>query len=556
MKRGDTGQLHAVKAMATAALALVTCVGLTGPAKAQAPSAGEKTPTGSSAQPTQAKPAPSPGSFENGAAEHGSQPTAIHIIPPSRGHRERLSGRIEIQTLIIDPSIETVEFLLDGSRTRRVTKKPYTTRVKLADPAREQALEVRGYDAQGQHLGRDSIVLNRVNTAFTVRIAEIRRVKVGDYAMVRVEAAVSVPRSASLARVEFYRGQHLVEALRDFDEEAAPDAPRTIAVECLMESAPADDFIRVVAKLADGREWEDAELLQGADYRGEIDVQLVQLQVLVTNRKGNPASDLEPDDFQVWENGEKRPVEGLHHAGDIPLVLGLALDSSSSVLPIRRHLIDLSARFLETALSSGDRAFLVHFNQTVRVLQPPTGHTQLLTSRLNYLDPKGGTALNDAILFSLLQYRAEPGRRALVVVTDGFDEHSRSEPNQSADFAERLGLPIYFIQLNRSNTRDLVNRARGRSHSATSRLREHRRAQQHLLRISEQTGGRLFTIELFTGSAPWTEQLKQVFDQIQDDLRRQYVLTYYSNQPPGAAIVPEVRVTRRGLTLRSAVPLE
>jgi len=141
-------------------------------------------------------------------------------------------------------------------------------------------------------------------------------------------------------------------------------------------------------------------------------------------------------------------------------------------------------------------------------------------------------------------------------VTDGFDEHSRSEPNQSADFAERLGLPIYFIRLNRSNTRDLVNRARGRSHSATSRLREHRRARQHLLRISEQTGGRLFTIELFTGSAPWTGQLKQVFDQIQDDLRRQYVLTYYSSQPPGVAILPEVRVTRRGLTLRSAVPLE
>ena len=309
---------------------------------------------------------------------------------------------MEIQTLIVDPLITAVEFFLDGNRTARVTKKPFTTDVELAEPPREQALEVRGFDVQGKHLGSDRIVVNRLDVTFAVRILEIRPEQAGEYAMARVKAAVAVPRSAKLERVEFYRGEHLVEALRSFGDETATGAPRTVAVESLMEWVAADGFVRVVARLADGREWEDAELLQGAEYRGEIDVQLVQLQVLVTDRNGNPASNLRPEDFEVRENGARRPVEGLHRAGDelnavdtspnrkeriqhdrrqVPLVLGLAIDSSGSVLPIRDRLIEVSAGFLEAALAPGDRAFLVHFNDTVRVLQPLSGSKALLASQ-------------------------------------------------------------------------------------------------------------------------------------------------------------------------------
>ena len=560
MTFAGSDHVHVTQAMVVTALALAACVSLPGPAKAQVAPAGDQTAAGSTVQPAQAKPRPAPGSPVNAVAKRNDQPTAIRIIPPGRRNRERLSGRVEIQTLIIDPLVKEVEFFLDGRRTSRITRKPYTTDVELADPPREQTLEVRGYDARNKYLGSDRIILNRLDAAFAVRIVEVRRVQEGGYAAFRVEAAVSAPRSASLVQVEFYRGQHLIEVLRDFGGGTVPGAPRTITVETLMESVAADDFVRVVAILADGREREDAELLQGADYRSEIDVQMVQLQVLVTDREGNPASSLTPDDFEVRDNGARRPVEDLHRASDIPLVLGLAIDSSSSVLPIRERLIDVSAGFLKAALSSDDRAFLVHFNDTVRVLQPLSSSKGLLVRHLHYLSPRGGTALNDAILFSLLQFRNEPGRRALIVVTDGVDEHSRSEPKQSADFAERLGLPIYFIELDHVNRRVVIPGQDRRTSFITSLItappRVQRNARKRLRRISRQTGGRLFTIGLFAGTSPLAEQLKQVFDQIQEDLRHQHVLTYYSDQPPGAAIEPEVRLTRRGLTLRSAVPLE
>ena len=156
-----------------------------------------------------------------------------------------------------------------------------------------------------------------------------------------------------------------------------------------------------------------------------------------------------------------------------------------------------------------------------------------------------GTALNDALLFSLLQYGREPGRRALVVVTDGVDQHSRSKPKQSSAFAERLGLPIYFIELDGGAGSRRVSRGLGRV--------MHRK---RLRNISRQTGGRLFQIDLSSDTPPWTERIEQVFDQIENDLRHQHVLTYYTDQADGAAIERSVRMTRRDLKLRSAVPVE
>ena len=483
------------------------------------------------------------------------QPAAIRIVPPEQRYGELLSGRVEIQTLIVDPLVGEVEFFLDGKRKKRVRKRPFTTRVVLADPPREQTLEALAYDREDGYLGRDEILLNPIDGPFAVRITNIRGTQANGDPAIQVVASVSLPRSTTLERVEFYRSEHLVATTRAFGEEEAPGDARTIPIEALIEDGRPDDFIRVVAKLADGREREDAELIQGADYQSEIDVQLVQFQVLVTDRDGNPVSGLSPEDFEIRDNGRKRPAVALHTAYDVPLVLGLAIDSSDSMLSTWRRLKYIARGFLEAALEPGDGSFLVDFDHTVRLVQPLTGDQPLLSSRLDHLIPLGGTALNDGLLFALLQYRNEPGRRALVVITDGADQHSRSRPEQSADFAKRLGLPIYFIELDASAPAATAPSGGFVAVNAKSRHQRHR-ARKRLIEISGKTGGRLFRIELHTNTPRWTERIEQVFEQINQDLRHQHVLTYYSDQPPGAAIEPEIRVTRRGLKLRSAAPLE
>ena len=479
------------------------------------------------------------------ASAPGAQRKMIHIVPPTRGYLQPFSGRVEIQTLIIHPLITAVDFLLDGERAWRAAKRPYIGHVELAEPARRQELEVRGYDALGEVIGTDRMILNQPDVPFRVRIATMRRVEANGYDAVRVGVEVSMPRSATLEQVAVYRGDRLVETVSHFGKAATPGVPRTIPVDVQMEYGSADDFIRVTATLASGRESEDAQLLQGADYQSEIDVQLVQLQLLVTDSDGNPVSGLAPGDFEIRENGRERAAVALHTAVDVPLVLGLAIDTSDSIVPIWSQVRTVSAGFLAASLSAGDRAFVVDFAGTVRLACELTGYQQLLQSRLRSLTPRLGTALNDAILFSLLQYGREPGRRALVVVTDGVDRHSRSKPKQSSAFAERLGLPIYFIQLDRGTRRRSVSRAIER--------------RQHLRRLrdmSRQTGGRLFDIDLSGDTPPWTERIERVFEQIEEDLRHQHVLTYYTDQRQGVATERSVRVTRRGLKLRSAVPVE
>ncbi|MCY3970529.1 MAG: VWA domain-containing protein [Acidobacteria bacterium] len=485
--------------------------------------------------------------------ERLAEPAAIRIVPPRGGYRELLSGSHGFQTLVIDSRIAAVDFIVDGQLAAVTRRPPFATDLELAEPPREQTLEVRAWGPGREYVGNDTVVLNRLDRPFAVRIAAIRPEHSGENAPVRVGAAVSVPMNAVLERVEFYRGEELVSTLADFEEKRTLQRPGTVPVGTLIADIGPNDFVRVSAHLADGREREDAQLLQGADYRSEIDVQLIQIQVLVTDRRGNPVSALSAGDFEIRENGQPRPVEGLHTARDVPLVLGLAVDSSDSVLPIWRELHSIAASFLETALTPGDRAFIVDFDDAVRLLQPLTEDRDLLPRALGRLTPWGGTAVNDGLLFSLLQYGHEPGRRALVVITDGVDTRSRTRPGQSADFAERLSLPIYFIELDQSDDTFKPNDPFG---IWTSTMRRQQDSRRRLRWISKQTGGRVFAIPLLTDDPPWVERIEQVFDQIKEDLRHQHVLTYYSDRAPGAPIEPEIRMTRRGLRLQSAVPLE
>lgn len=465
-----------------------------------------------------------------------ARPATIRILPPERGHRELLSGRVLIQTLTIDPQITAVEFLVDGEEAARSNRAPFEARIELADPPREQTIEVRARGARGGYAGEDRIVLNRLDPPFAVRIAQIRpgRSEEGEEA-VRVEVGIAVPRAETLERVEFYRTERLVAAFEEFEGEAGPSGVRSVTADVPTSGVTPQDFVRVVARLGNGRELEDVQLLQGEDFQAEIDVQLVQLQVLVVDRAGNPVAGLTPEDFEVREDGARRQVENLYISNDVPLALGLAIDSSGSMEPIWQQTNAIAAAFLEGALTWRDQAFLVDFDSTLRLVQPLTDSKPSLARGLERLFPQGGTVLYDAILFSLLQYGETPGRRALVVVTDGFDGGSRADPTRAIDFGKRLGVPVYVVAM--------------RSIGFGPTTMDEANLRNSMRLITGPTGGRLFQIESI-------DQMASVFDHIEEELRRQYVLTYYSERPFGAAVEPEVRVTRKGLRVRSALPLE
>ena len=156
--------------------------------------------------------------------------------------------------------------------------------------------------------------------------------------------------------------------------------------------------------------------------------------------------------------------------------------------------------------------------------------------------------LYDSILFSMLQYEGEHGRRALIVLTDGVDSESRSDPRRAIEFGRRLGVPVYVVALSGTSG---TAAGPGWQHSSarTTASLEEAAARNELRLITDPTGGRLFHVVT-------PEQMSRAFAEIQEELHRQYVLTYYTERQPGEGGAPEVRVKRAGLEVRSAVPLE
>ena len=142
-------------------------------------------------------------------------------------------------------------------------------------------------------------------------------------------------------------------------------------------------------------------------------------------------------------------------------------------------------------------------------------------------------------------------------MTDGIDIDSRSEPEQAAAFAERSGIPIYFIDLGRDQIALPDTSTLDGERTRTTQTRAARSSQDRLRmrRLSQRSGGRLFQIDLDLPAPQFTDAVHEVFERIEEDLRHQYVLTYYSDRPLGAAIEPEVRTTRTNLEVRSVLPL-
>ncbi|MEO1370311.1 MAG: VWA domain-containing protein, partial [Acidobacteriota bacterium] len=148
---------------------------------------------------------------------------------------------------------------------------------------------------------------------------------------------------------------------------------------------------------------------------------------------------------------------------------------------------------------------------------------------LNRLEAAGKTAMYDAIVFSLLQFENQGGRRALVVLSDGDDIDSRFGPKQCIDMARDAGVPVYVIGLGALDTlrRSLPKR--------------------ELRQITEETGGNLFFVDTF-------EQLADAYAQINAELRSQYSLGFYADDDLTDDDKREVEVrVRGGLDARTVV---
>ena len=342
-----------------------------------------------------------------------------------------VTGRHTIRTHVTSASVARVTFSIDGGKPRTVTRPPFSMTHDFGEVPERRAIRAVAFDVKGRELARDERVVNDAGETFWLRIVEPRNGAAAG--AVRVTMNARVPPQRTVERVTLTWNDALRAVLLSAPWNA--DVP-----------IPDDQtgVLRAVAELDDGRTTEDAVLLNARGAFEESNVQLVQLPITVLARDGSDPR-ITADRITVREGDEIRPVESIATADETPLTIGLLLDTSASMQKTLPDLQEAAIRFLETMMTDRDRAFLVAFESSARLLQPATPDVARLRMKIMSLRPEGLTSLNDAMILGLLQFEGTKGRRAMIVFSDGVDRTSRHGVDDVAELARRANVPIHVI---------------------------------------------------------------------------------------------------------------
>lgn len=268
--------------------------------------------------------------------------------------------------------------------------------------------------------------------------------------------------------------------------------------ECAWDAGPnvSAHAIKAAVLLADGRRVSRLIKTRGVAYAETVDVDVVQVTATVTDREGRFVRGLARSDFRVYEDDVPQPISTFF-SEDIPLEIVVAMDVSGSMKPTMSTVKIAVKKFL-SALRPADRVTLLTFNDTVFTLAKPSVDLATRLKAVDRMTAWGETALYEVIVKAIDQLGRQPGRRVLVVFTDGEDVSSR--------------IPIEAVE-GRLETSDVTLYAIGQGQAPkVPMLRE------LLERLAGKSGGRAFFEEL--------KNLDGVFARLIEELSNQYLLGY------------------------------
>lgn len=436
------------------------------------------------------------------------------ILLPALG--EVMIGTWRAEVLVSGPRITRVAYLVDGEPQMTRTSPPFSAELRLAAFPREQVVRAEGYDDDGALVAADEVVLNQARGTFRIRIAEPARGARNQRASkVTARAEVVVPEEKKVQKVEFLVNDVTV---------ATFDAPPWQAE----VHVPDEEIVHLtaVAWLEDGTRVEDLRFLRAPENLEELDVNVVELYVTVTDSSSHVVRGLRQEDFQVLESGKPQALSRFELVENLPLTLGFALDTSISMASSLVEAERAATGFLQGIMRPRDRAFAIGFSQYSYLVMPPTDDVDLLSDALSGLRANGRSAVYDGIITGLYYLRSTQGQRALVVLTDGDDNASSTPWKDVVEYARRSGVTIFPVGLNIGTL----------SVEVRTKFSE----------LAEATGGRVFYIAR-------AEDLSGVYDEIEQELRSRYFLAYNSDRPADDLGFRQVEVkVKRGLRARTA----
>jgi len=244
---------------------------------------------------------------------------------------------------------------------------------------------------------------------------------------------------------------------------------------------------------------------QSPESRITLDVSRVAMLYTVSDKRGRFVTDLNKDDFEIFENKKPQSILEFSAESDLPLRLAILIDTSNSIRDRFHFQQEAAISFIDgTVRPKQDRAMIVSFDTAAELVADLTDDVPQLEKAVQSLRPGGGTSLYDAIFYAsrdkLMQDQPlYKFRRAMVVLSDGEDNQSRYTRDQALEMAQKADVTIYTISTNITHIESDGDKV--------------------LRYFANETGGQVF----FPFKA---SDLNQSFENIANELRHQYNIFY------------------------------
>lgn len=393
--------------------------------------------------------------------------------------------------VVAEPPVAKLALFINGTKYTEADGRALTAQVNLGLYIRRLRMRAVGYDAAGNVVGEDEAVVNDPRPPFRVRL--VAPPALPETGPVNLQANVIAPADVRVSSVEFFAGEEKISTAfvapyaASFDVTGHPDLL----------------YARVVARAENGQEANDVFFF-GSNPRAAVDVSMQQIPVSIA--AGDSA--LRAADLRLLDDGTPRKIEGLIAASDQPLHVILLLDYSESMLEELPVVKNAAKQFARSLLRPQDRLAVVGFNQRTFWLTGYTNDFERAADAVDRVQPRGETHLYDSVIEMLYELQKVPGRRALVVLTDGVDQGSAFKLDHLVHYARYAGVPVYPIVKNTMLSR-LMRFGVGAIQA------------RRLAGIARETGATYFIIRS-------ERELPAIYARIAQELRQQYQLLFYS----------------------------
>jgi len=277
----------------------------------------------------------------------------------------------------------------------------------------------------------------------------------------------------------------------------------------------------------------NAQLPQGIpDQAFRIDVDLVNVLCSVFDKRTNSfVTALSQNDFDIFEDGRRQEITNFTRETDLPLTLAMLIDTSYSAKPKLQFEQDAAISFFHNVLKENDRAMLVEFNSSVKLLQDFTDDPGKLVNQVRKLRAGGDSALFDAVdrVCDEKMIR-ENGRKAMIILSDGDDNGSSVGYKKAVEMALRAECTIFSVSVSKGGFFGTGD--------------DTKKGDKTLQNLAKETGGKVFF--------PFkVEELEDAFRQINQELRSQYSIGYKSenSRRDGSYRKLEIKLRERNMDL-------